>query len=87
MWSVGVKTVEVITGPTPVCVGSQEDYSTPDNPGSTYVWDVTGGSIITGTGTHQISVLWETAGTGNVEVTEDNGDCSATEEFEVVVEE
>jgi len=75
-----------ISGPASVCVDEQADYSTPDNPGSTYDWNVTGGSIITGAGTHQITILWETAGTGNVEVTEDNGDCQGTTELEVIVE-
>jgi PKD repeat protein len=75
-----------IFGETTVCVDEQSDYTTPETPGNTYTWAVTGGIITAGSGTHQITVLWETIGTGNVAVTEDNGDCTASADMDVVVE-
>jgi large repetitive protein len=63
----------VITGPSPVCVtvgGNTSTYSTPNVPGHTYNWVVTGGTIATGQGTNQITVTWITAGPGSVAVTE-----------------
>jgi hypothetical protein len=62
-----------ITGPTPVCVsinGSTSTYSTPDIPGHTYNWSVTGGTIAAGQNTNQVNVTWTTAGAGTVSVTE-----------------
>ena len=63
----------LITGPTPVCVsinGSTSTYSTPDIPGHTYSWSVTGGTIAAGQNTNQVNVTWTTAGPGSVSVTE-----------------
>ncbi len=65
--------VPLITGPTPVCVsinGSVVTYSTPDIPGHTYNWSVSGGTIAAGQNTNQINVTWTTAGAGTVSVTE-----------------
>jgi large repetitive protein len=63
----------LITGPTPVCVsinGSTSTYSTPDIPGHTYSWNVTGGSIAAGQNTNQVNITWTTTGPGTVSVTE-----------------
>ena len=63
----------LITGPTPVCVsinGSVATYSTPDIPGHTYNWSVTGGTIAAGQNTNQVNVTWTAAGAGTVSVTE-----------------
>jgi PKD repeat protein len=47
-------------------------YSTPNIPGHTYAWTVTGGTITSGTGLSQITVLWGVVGSGTVSVTETN---------------
>lgn len=63
----------LITGPTPVCVsinGSVATYSTPDIPGHTYNWSVSGGTIAAGQNTNQVNINWATAGAGTVSVTE-----------------
>ena len=63
----------LITGPTPVCVsinGSTAAYSTPDIPGHTYSWIVTGGNIAAGQNTNQVNITWTTTGAGTVSVTE-----------------
>lgn len=47
-------------------------YSTPSIPGHTYSWSITGGTIISGVNTSQISVTWGPVGTGSLSVTETN---------------
>ena len=47
-------------------------YSTPNIPGHTYSWTVTGGTIGSGAGTNQITVNWGNVGMGSVAVTETN---------------
>ncbi len=59
-----------IMGETLVCEDEEEVYSTNDNTGSTYVWEVQGGDIVSGSGTSEIIVLWTTIGSGTVLVTE-----------------
>ena len=78
----------VVDGLTLVCDEEESDYSTPDNPGSTYLWTVTGGDIVNGSGTYQITVLWGDPGIGNVEVSETIGDsCTGTsEQVEVTID-
>ena len=41
-------------------------FSTPNIPGHTYSWTVTGGTIGSGANTNQISVNWGAVGTGTV---------------------
>lgn len=77
-----------ISGESTVCEEDIFDYMTTENPGNTYSWNVTGGTIIAGSGTHQVTVQWGIPGTGTLEVTEDNGTCLAVSEiFEVVIDE
>jgi hypothetical protein len=59
-----------ITGPSPVCEGQTDTYSTPEIPGNSYEWTVDGGVITEGQGTHQIKVRWTRSGTGTVTVKE-----------------
>ncbi|HEY5137831.1 MAG TPA: PKD domain-containing protein, partial [Methylococcales bacterium] len=47
-------------------------YSTPNIPGHTYSWTVTGGIITAGANTSQITVNWGLVGAGSVTVTETN---------------
>jgi hypothetical protein len=70
--------VNINTLPTPVISGLNvvcaNDvgviYSTPNSPGNTYTWSVSGGSIVAGAGTNSITVNWGPAGAGTIEVTE-----------------
>ena len=80
----------IVTGPSPVCVsiaGNTVTYSTANIPGNTYIWTVTGGTIVTGQGTNSITVTWTTAGPGTVNVTETVGvsGCSANATLAVTV--
>lgn len=58
----------VITGSTAVCAGEPQNYAVPPITGSSYNWTVTGGVILSGQGTNQITVLWNTDTAGNVSV-------------------
>ena len=87
--------IEVNASPTPeisgltfVCQYDVAEYTTGDTPGSTFSWNVSGGTIIAGTGTYQITVEWGAAGTGYINVTETNTDsCSVTtEDYEVIID-
>ena len=72
----------------PVIIGSQVVtnnqsgviYSTPNIPGHTYLWTISGGSITAGAGTNQVTVTWGGVGTGTVSVQETNPlvPCSTT---------
>jgi photosystem II stability/assembly factor-like uncharacterized protein len=70
-----------VTGPGFVCDNEEEEYSTAENAGSAYSWNVTGGIVTSGAGTWQITVLWGAPGPGSVEVTESNAaECAVTSE-------
>ncbi|NQU86374.1 MAG: T9SS type A sorting domain-containing protein, partial [Mariniphaga sp.] len=76
-----------ISGYILICNNEIAVYSTNDNPGSTYAWNVTGGTIISGAGTYEITIQWGTPGTGYINVTEENADgCSkTTEDYQVTI--
>ncbi|MBN1187651.1 MAG: DUF2341 domain-containing protein, partial [Bacteroidales bacterium] len=62
-----------------VCQNEEVNYSVPDVYDS-YTWAVTNGSITSGDGTNEITVLWETVGTGTIvlEATKTITGCSGT---------
>jgi uncharacterized delta-60 repeat protein len=78
--------ISVSTTPTPeilglqlVCDNFEEKYETANNDGSFYSWEVTGGVIVDGAGTYQVTILWGDPGDGQVSVTETSAQgCSAT---------
>ncbi len=87
--------IEVSPAPAPVISGLQlvcdddiADYTTQENTGNSYVWNVTGGTIIEGVSTHQVSVQWGSPGTGIITVSETNEyNCtSLSGEFEVTID-
>lgn len=61
-----------ISGPDSVCENSITSYSVTSTVGSTYNWNVSGGTIIGSSTGSFISVNWGTAGAGQVSVTETN---------------
>ena len=77
-----------ITGSALVCDNDITEYETTENAGSTYSWEITGGTILEGNGTHMIMVEWGEAGNGTIEVTElDANGCEATTApFEVLID-
>ncbi len=69
---IGAATIPQVTGLETACTGWTLPYETTSNPGSSFNWQVTGGTVVSGAGTSQVNILWGTAGTGTVIVTETN---------------
>jgi uncharacterized delta-60 repeat protein len=68
-----------VTGPATVCLHWDADYGTTATAGNSYVWTVTGGSIVSGAGTASVKVNWNTNGTGTLKVVETSAsNCTAT---------
>ena len=61
----------VITGSPVVCANDPQIYSVPAVAGSSYVWTVAGGNIVSGQGTNQISVLWNNGVAGTVSIVQE----------------
>ncbi len=88
--------VTVNDAPDPAVAGDQAVckndmgivYSTEEIIEDTYNWEVSGGTIATGAGTHEVTVNWGNPGTGYVKVTEiDPEGCDVTTaNFEVVID-
>lgn len=78
----------VVDGETMVCKDQENIYSTTDNSGSTYSWEVVGGNISSGDGTSEIIILWTTVGPGTVLVTETSSEnCEGiSDTLEVTIE-
>jgi PKD repeat protein len=65
-----ISSTATIFGPNVACLNSTNTYSLTNMPGCTYNWTVTGGTIIGGQSTSEITVDWPNAGTvGTVQVT------------------
>jgi PKD repeat protein len=78
-----------ISGDDQVCDGDAGViYSTPMNTGSSYVWEITGGTITSGMGTNEVMVTWGTPGNGSLMVTETSepGCVGTSENFGVVID-
>jgi gliding motility-associated-like protein len=62
----------VITGPVSICENEPAIYSVSLSPGNTYNWTIVGGIINGPTNGTQISVQWNNATIGNVNITQTN---------------
>lgn len=79
----------VITGGDIACANSAENiYTAQITEGNTYTWNVTGGSIVSGENTQEITVQWNENGTGVVAITEANAEnmCSNEVSHEVAIQ-
>lgn len=85
--SVNASPEPAIEGLQDVCNEEQTDYQTAEQDGSDYVWQVTGGSIVSGEGTNAITVEWGDFGIGYISVSQTNsGGCeTTTEDYEVTI--
>jgi len=72
--------VPVITGPDQVCLDSiPVSYSTEAGM-SSYIWVITGGTIISGAGTNEVMVIWSQPGVETLSVNYTNSNsCSASD--------
>jgi len=78
----------IVSGDISACDSSTAFYSTVFNPGSTYSWHISGGTITnTSNNTDSIEVTWTTTGLGfvNVSETNSNGCTSDTSIYSVTV--
>lgn len=76
-----------IGGSAMVCDEEVANYETANNAGSTFTWEVVGGTIIEGQGTHLVTIEWGIAGNGAVIVTEqDENGCSALTDLGVLID-
>jgi PKD repeat protein len=79
---------EQIKGDNKVCKGEEVFYNISLQPGTTYQWQVTGGTIRFGQGTHEIAVVWDSVATSGT-VTVDYGNpflqCSGTSSLNIMV--
>jgi len=75
-----------VSGESSICENTQNVvYATPAS-GNTYNWSVTGGEIISGTGTDQITVNWGATGAGTVSVSETTPfGCETTLDYPVTI--
>lgn len=62
----------VITGAGSSCEGERFLYSTPGASGNTFIWNVSGGQIISGQNTNSVNVRWNGNGSGVVSVIQSN---------------
>ena len=70
----------VISGLFDVDPMDNEQYTVNTWPGATYVWTVTGGSILSGDSTNTVTVVWNDAATGVISVTQtDSTGCVLTD--------
>ncbi len=77
-----------ISGVTMICNDEEAEYSVTETTGNTYVWNVTGGTVVGGAGTNTITVLWGNPGMGMVSLTETSAaDCEGISgDYEVTID-
>jgi gliding motility-associated-like protein len=69
----------VVAGANTACPTQTETYTTTNNAGNTYNWEVTNGTITGGQGTASVTIEWGTPGAATVKVTETTPDgCTFT---------
>jgi len=64
----GTSFLPLLNGDKTVCATAIYTYAVPAISGSTYLWSVTGGTILSGQGTAQISVQWNSGIVGTVSI-------------------
>jgi hypothetical protein len=74
-----------ILGDTTVCLGETQIYTITPHVGSSYLWSVSGGVILSGQSTTSVSVLWNTSGMKSITAIESNSCGSALDNSSVMV--
>ncbi|TVR36902.1 MAG: T9SS C-terminal target domain-containing protein [Cryomorphaceae bacterium] len=77
-----------ISGPVTLCSGDEQlnvAYQASATPGATYLWTVTNGNIISGQGTANLSVDWETDGPHLLHLEKCLGDVCEEEELFITI--
>lgn len=80
------KSIPVITGDNKVCAGVNVIYSVTQNPGYTYKWLATNGNIVGSDNNVQVNVIWNSTGTGNLKVRQENVlQCSDSSNIDITI--
>lgn len=58
----------IVSGANINCPNDVQIYTVPAVSGSSYNWQITGGTILTGQGTNRIEVQWNVPGAGNLQI-------------------
>lgn len=66
------QSISQVEGDGVVCINGSMDYSVNSVPGTIYVWEVTGGTILQGQGTASVRVQWNVLASQNLSVTPSN---------------
>jgi hypothetical protein len=79
-------TVSPLSGDSVVALHSTDAYSVVPQPGRTYSWQVTKGTVVAGTGTPSVLVRWDSVGIGNVSVmVVDSNRCLVTSGMNITI--
>lgn len=60
----------LVSGPGQACVGTQLSYNTNPTAGNSYSWNISGGTIVSGSTLSNVGVIWNTTGSGVLSVVE-----------------
>ena len=86
MVSISLRPTPLITGTGASCENQSFNYITNNNSGNSYVWIVNGGTLVSGQNTPNVTVLWNSPGSGLVRVVESNSiGCKDTAGYAVTV--
>lgn len=83
--TINIQPTPSITGPATVCQNTNQTYSIVAISGAAYNWAVTGGNIVSGSGTNSITVNWTTVGNSSINVSQSNGSCVGSGNTSIVV--
>lgn len=76
----------VFTGPTTVCERKTYQYKTPAESGTSYTWQITGGSIVSASSDTLVNIKWNSAGSGSIKITASNiNGCDSIKTYPVTI--
>lgn len=76
----------VFTGPTTVCERKTYQYKSPVVSGTSYTWQITGGTIVSSSSDTMVNIKWNTAGTGSIKLTASNTNgCDSVKTYPVTI--
>ncbi|MFY8021288.1 MAG: PKD domain-containing protein, partial [Bacteroidia bacterium] len=55
-----------ISGPASICLNTDGLYTTLSNPDKIFIWEIKGGNILSGQGTNEVTIFWDTKGKGSI---------------------
>lgn len=77
--------LSIVSGEPYAFLNDAMDYHVNETPGATYTWTANGGQIVSGQGTNEVNVQWDTPGEGTITATVSVGECAHDVTKEVLV--